>query len=175
MQKPKKLAALTLALMLAASLTVSAATTETVSGRNSKTIDVKAKYTGGTTTATVYSVDVTWGEMEFTYSVSGTREWNPATHEYTDNASAGWTESGNEVTVVNHSNADVTVDFAYAPAAGYDDLVGSFTVSTATLRAGVEGNAAAADKVSTLLTLSGDLASTAAAFTKVGSVTVSLH
>ena len=51
MQKLKKYAALTLALMLAASLTVSAATTETISGRNSKTIDVKAKYTGGTTTA----------------------------------------------------------------------------------------------------------------------------
>ena len=42
MQKLKKYAALTLALMLAASLTVSAATTETISGRNSKTIDVKA-------------------------------------------------------------------------------------------------------------------------------------
>ena len=104
MQKLKKFAAVTLALMLIVTLAVSVSA-EPVSGKTgSKTIDVNARYTSGALTPKVYSVDVTWGKMEFTYSVSGTREWNPETHEYADKTSAGWKAEGNDVTVVNHSN-----------------------------------------------------------------------
>ncbi len=175
MQKLKKFAAVALTLMLAAAQAVSVAA-ETVSGATgSKSIDVQAKYAGGTTTPDVYSVDVAWGKMEFTYSASGTRDWDPASHQYTDNTSASWAADGNDVTVVNHSNQDVTVRFAYAAAEGYGGITGEFSVASDTLDAGAVGNVEGADSVSTRLTLSGSLASTVAEFTKVGSITVSLN
>lgn len=175
MQKLKKFVVAALALMLMAMQAVSVSA-ETVSGKNgSKSIDVKAKYAGGTTTPEVYSVDVTWGKMEFTYSASGTRDWNPATHKYDDNTTASWTADGNDVTVVNHSNMDVKVNFAYAAAEGYNDVTGRFSVAADTLDAGVVGNVDGADSVNTKLTLSGTLASSVAEFTKVGSITVSLN
>lgn len=119
-------------------------------------------------------MDVSWGKMEFTYSASGTRDWDPATHKYTDNTSASWTADGNDVTVVNHSNKDVKVNFAYAAAEDYGGVTGEFSVTSDTLDAGVEDNADGADSVVTRLTLSGVLASNVLEFTKVGSVTVSL-
>lgn len=161
------------ALVLAVPVTASAQE-DTIGKNGSRSIDVKAKYAGGTTTPEVYSVDVAWGKMEFTYSASGTRDWDPATHKYTDNTSASWTADGNDVTVVNHSNKDVKVDFAYAAAEGYGGVTGEFSVTTDTLDAGVEDNADGADSVVTKLTLSGVLASNVLEFTKVGSVTVSL-
>ena len=32
---------------------------------------------------TVYSVDLTWEDMTFTYNESGARTWDPDTHTYT--------------------------------------------------------------------------------------------
>lgn len=174
MQKLKKIAAVVLAVMLIATFAISAAA-ETVSDKNdSKSIDVKAKYAGGATTPEVYSVDVTWGKMEFTYSVSGTREWDPATHMYVDKTSANWTAEGNDVTVVNHSNMPVNVGFSYAAVEDYNGVIGTFSVENDVLDAGVLDNVDGADSVSTELTLSGALASNVAEFTKVGSITVSL-
>ena len=51
-------------------------------------IDVTAKYNDGATEPTVYSVDLTWEDMTFTYNESGTRTWDPDTHTYTDTTSA---------------------------------------------------------------------------------------
>ena len=38
----------------------------------------------------MYSVDLTWEDMTFTYNESGSRTWDPDTHTYTDTTSAGW-------------------------------------------------------------------------------------
>lgn len=68
------------------------------------------------------SVDITWGELSFTYS-DGT--WNPDTHEYDGE---GWTvdeEGGNTVKVENNGNTAVSVSFAYN--ATVDGITGSFT------------------------------------------------
>ena len=68
------------------------------------------------------SVDITWGELSFTYS-DGT--WNPDTHEYDGE---GWTvdkEDGNTVKVENNGNTAVSVSFAYN--ATVDGITGSFT------------------------------------------------
>ncbi len=175
MQKQKKFAVMVLALMLMATQ-AGMASAETMSGKNdSKSIDVKARYVDGITEPEVYSVDITWGSMEFTYSAAGTHEWNPGTHKYTDNTSASWTADGNDVTVVNHSNKDVKVNFAYAADEGYSSIAGKFSVASDTLAAGVVGNVDGADSVSTKLTLSGTLASSASQFIKVGSIKVSLN
>ena len=113
--------------------------------------------------------------MQFTYSTSGTREWDPSTHKYKDDVTSGWTASGNTVTVTNHSNRAVKVTFEYESVHGFDGIKGTFSVASDTLSAGVEGNVSGADSVSTTLKLSGFLASDIAKFTKVGSVTVSLQ
>ena len=174
MEKMKKTATAILALMLIAAQAVTASA-ETVTGKNgSKSIDVKAKYTSGITTPDVYSVDVTWGKMEFTYSAAGTREWDSATHTYIDKTSASWNADGNDVTVVNHSNKDVNVNFAYASDSGYNGINGDFDTSSKTLNAGEEGNPDSADKVTAKPNLSGTLSNTVAKFTKVGSITISL-
>ena len=72
---------------------------------------------------TVISVDVTWGNMEFTYS-DGT--WNPETHEY---EGAGWTsgENANKISVTSTSNVPVTVSYSYGQEVGYEAVNGSFT------------------------------------------------
>lgn len=171
----KKLFVMIMAFLILAVPVTAFAAEETITSENgSQSIDVQAKYTNGTTTPDVYSVDVTWGAMQFTYSASGTKEWDPSTHQYTDNTTTGWSASGNTVTVTNHSNKDVDVTFAYAKTSGFDGVSGAFSVESDTLAAGAEGNVGGADSVSTELTLSGTLASTVTEFTKVGSITVSL-
>ena len=72
--------------------------------------------------AQIISVDITWGELSFTYS-DGT--WNPDTHEYDGE---GWTvdkEDGNTVKVENNGNTAVSVSFTYT--ATVDGITGSFT------------------------------------------------
>ena len=169
---------LSLVLMCAMGTVVFAASgSDTItSGTGSKGIDVEAKYVDGVAVPDVYSVDVEWGAMEFTYSASGTREWDPVTHTYTDNTSAGWSASGNTVLVTNHSNKSVTAAFAFAKDAGITETIGgSFGYSGAlTLAAGTEDSPTTAANVTATLTLTGALASSRTAFVKVGTITVTL-
>lgn len=75
-----------------------------------------------TNTLTVISVDITWGDLSFTYS-DGT--WNPDTHEYDGE---GWTvdeEGGNSIKVENTGNTDVNVTYEYK--ADETGITGSFT------------------------------------------------
>lgn len=75
-----------------------------------------------TNTLTVISVDITWGDLSFTYS-DGT--WNPDTHEYEND---GWTvdeEGGNSIKVENTGNTDVNVTYEYK--ADETGITGSFT------------------------------------------------
>lgn len=75
-----------------------------------------------TNTLTVISVDITWGDLSFTYS-DGT--WNPDTHEYEND---GWTvdnEGGNSIKVENTGNTDVNVTYDYK--AVENGITGSFT------------------------------------------------
>ena len=69
------------------------------------------------------SVDITWGELSFTYS-DGT--WNPDTHEYDGE---GWTvdnEGGNSIKVKNTGNTDVNVTYDYNKAVE-NGITGSLT------------------------------------------------
>ena len=73
------------------------------------------------------SVDITWGELRFTYS-DGT--WNPDTHEYDGE---GWTvdkEGGNSIKVENTGNTDVNVTYDYKAVENgivENGITGSFT------------------------------------------------
>ena len=171
--------ALVLVMMMSLSVTAFAAegSAENVGAGSGATIDVKAIYSSSASTPEIVSVDIAWGAMEFTYSVGGSHEWNPADHTYTDNTSASWSSSGNTVKVTNHSNVDVNVAFAFAAEAG-SSVTGSFTydktatANTVALNKGVENAYAAADNVTATLTLGGTVPSTQTDFTKVGTITV---
>ena len=72
--------------------------------------------------AQIISVDITWGDLSFTYS-DGT--WNPDTHTYDG---AGWNvdeEGGNSIKVENTGNTGVNVSYAYQNAE--TGITGSFT------------------------------------------------
>lgn len=168
----KKIAALILviAMLMAMSTTAFAATITT----GDQTIDVEAKYQDNTSSAPVYSVDITWGAMQFTYTESGSMTWNPNDHTYTDSTTASWSASGNTVTVVNHSNANVTASFAFEVLDAYNTVTGKFDVASKTLKAGEVDSYDTADKVTTTLTLGGSLAETVTGFTKIGKITVTI-
>lgn len=165
--------ALTLALALSMGINAFAATVSTSGG--SQDIDVKAKYDDGVNTPTVYNVDISWGAMEFTYSVSGTKTWDPENHTYTTSTSASWAASGNEITVTNHSNTEIKADFTYAKETGFDKVSGSFSNASFTLPS-AEGKTTtdAALIGTTALTLAGSLESDKTVMTKVGTITVTI-
>ncbi|MEG0441342.1 MAG: hypothetical protein RR544_03460, partial [Oscillospiraceae bacterium] len=81
-------------------------------------LDVQAQVREGGDRAT-YKVDIMFGNMYFTYSTG--RTWNPDTHRYTDVRIYDWipaacyTGGNNRVSVMNHSNADVSVSFVVDP------------------------------------------------------------
>lgn len=164
-----------LALLIAATPVTAFAASGTLKDDESHTIDVRAKYADSSATPDVYSIDVVWGAMQFTYTKQGTKVWDPSTHEYTDSVTSGWVASGNTVKVTNHSNKSVGVSFSYEKATGFDGIDGTFSVASDTLDAGVEGDVDGADSVSTELTLTGALADNVTEFTKIGTVTVSVQ
>lgn len=164
---------LTLALFLAMNTTAFAATIE--SSPDSQDIDVNAKYVGGVSVPTRYSVDLTWGAMEFTYTVSGTKTWDPESHTYTTSTQPVWTASGNTITVTNHSNTDITASFAFSALTAYNAVTGSFSSASLTLPT-AEGKAVndAVLTGQTSFTLGGTLASDITDFTNVGTVIVTI-
>ena len=81
-------------------------------------IDVVLEYTSqGTDSSTVYSVDIIWDDISFTYN-NGSNMWNPLDHNYTTpNKPADWSDSTGKIIVGNHSNAAVTVEITFEKAA----------------------------------------------------------
>lgn len=173
----KKLAAslLTISLMMGMGTTAFAESGSTTIGENgSQPIDVTAKHTGSTDTDTVYSVDIVWDDMTFTYHESGSRTWNPSDHTYTDNTTAGWDKTTADVTVTNHSNADVDVALAYTPVDG-TGVSGALADSSYTLVAGVENKYTEADSKTSTFTVSGKpTEAVTAEGVKIGTITVTV-
>lgn len=161
---------LTMVLLLSLSATAFADTIQT----GDKNIDVTAQYNQGITTPDVYSVDIQWEGMTFVYNESGSKVWNPATHTYTDNTTAGWVDNTAAITVTNHSNVAVTAEFTYAPVEG-TGVTGTLDVSTGELAAGEVNDVDGADSVVSTLTISGVPTETVTAEgVVVGIITVSI-
>ncbi len=127
----KKIFAIILSVAMLATMSVTAfavegnGTINTVDG--SQQIDITAKYNAGLELTTVYKVDVEWGSMEFTYTEPSAGVWNPETHQYDGRVYQGfWSHEAdsNKITVTNHSNAAVTVNFAVQLPSG---IYGNFT------------------------------------------------
>ena len=173
----KKLIATALALTMTLSLSTTALAAGNVNGAGTgpqDPIDVTAKYNDGATEPTVYSVDLTWEDMTFTYNESGTRTWDPDTHTYTDTTSAGWDKISATVTATNHSNVQVTVKFDYTPQ-GATGVNASMSKDSFKLAAGVENkpNEAATDSSILMITGMPNNSVTAEGVT-VGAITVTI-
>ena len=176
----KKLIATALALTMTLSLSTTALAAGNVDGAGLGSQDpiyVIAKYNDSATEPTVYSVDLTWEDMIFTYNESGTRTWDPETHTYTDTTSAGWDKLTAKVTATNHSNANVTVTFRYIPR---DDsgVEASMSKPSFILAAGVENYPDDASTNSSLLTIDGNSTPNSSVVTAegitIGTITVSI-
>lgn len=135
---------------------------------------VKASYSAGAGGGTVYSVDITWGNMEFTYSAGSGSTWNPANHTYSLGGAGGWSHNGNTVTVTNHSNTEVTATLAYASTEGFKGISGSFDKSTMNLKTADGTTFENAPKDTAALTLSGALDSSVTGSATIGTITVTI-
>ena len=77
----KKLLALTLTMAMLFTMT-SMAEDKIITNQGTASTDVKAAYVAGDASGTVYSVDITWGALEFTYKDKAQGKWDPSTHSY---------------------------------------------------------------------------------------------
>lgn len=150
------------------------AETVTENGGESETT-VKGTYVASENTPTVYSVDVSWGSMEFTYTDAYIGDWDPTTHKYINPVEAKWScdTDANKVTVTNHSNVSITADLSYSQSTDYKTVKGLFSEKQLTIPSAVGTAVSSAPNNSSKLNLSGDL-SKGAKDVVVGTVTVSI-
>ena len=179
MRKKKTALVLTLAMVFSlAPLSAYADTIGTAGGTASH--DVTATYradSSGGAGGKVYSVDITWGDMAFTYTAEA-GIWDPKTHTTTSSTGGVWTVNntdGDKITVTNHSNTDVTATFSYAADTGFEGITGTFDNASLNLESAVGTAVEAAPKATTSLSLDGALGSTTADNTKIGTITVTLN
>lgn len=165
-------------LVLSLSVTVWAAASSSYDvGLGSKEIPVTAKYVAASEADVVYSVDISWGSMEFTYT-AGKAVWNPATHTYdTSTSTAVWAceNDANKITVINHSNAEVSCNLTYNKE--IDSVNGEFAYNSYSFPSAVAyKNITNAEALSfnAYLTLSGTLNSTITTATQVGTIVVKI-
>lgn len=140
----KRIRSLVLAVIMVATLSVTAFAAEGSDIGNaagdSATINVSGNFVAGGTAAENISVDVAWGAMEFTYNASSEGSWNTNTHKYDNAIDAFWTASGNEITIINHSNVGITAAFGFVATAG-TNVSGAFSADSITLARAEENSA----------------------------------
>ena len=142
-------------------------------GTGSYSAEVKGTYQAGGSGAVVYSVDIAWTDMNFTYTGAGEGTWNPETHQYEGGTEASWTDSNASVTVINHSNAAVTVTASFEALPGYETTSMTFGNNGATVATAEGTEFAKAPSATITITPTGSLAQTANGG-KIGTITVSI-
>ena len=165
-------------LLAAAALTCTMGTTAFAADQDgvntgSYSADVKGTYQAGSSGA-VYSVDIAWTDMSFTYTGAGEGTWDPETHQYSGGSSEGaWTASNDSITVTNHSNAAVKATASYQAETGYESTTMTFGNNGATVATAVGTEVASAPSATITVTPGGTLAESANGG-KIGTITVSI-
>lgn len=166
----KKIIAATLALTLSMSMG------NFVYAAEDSSADIKATYQAGKeNTDTVYSVDVKWGSLEYTYSSGVTKSWDPTTLKYKETSgTSSWTcqDGADQITVTNNSNADITASLAYAKTDS--NITGTFTNSKIGLKSAEGTSVGESPSETTTLSLKGALSNTTAEKQEIGNVTVTI-
>ena len=178
----KKTFAILLAVALMVTLSITAFAENINTSTGSSSADVKAKY-NASTPADAYSVDITWGAMEFDYNAGG-QKWDADAHKYVadETAPAAWAvhNSSNTISLENNSSKAIDASFAFNADSSYSSITGEFTynaqklTSALTLAKPAEDTDAVQYVVSFMP--SGALASThsTSSYAKIGSITVTL-
>ena len=120
------------------------------------TADVKGTYQASGSGAVVYSVDIAWDSLEFTYTAAGEGTWNPETHEYNGATQASWSESKN-IVVPNHSKAAVTATASFQADGGYEAGSMTFGNNGQQINSAVDTTYDQAPNLTIIVTPSGDL------------------
>ena len=110
-------AALTLTLSLSMGTAVYA---EGSSMPTSNSTEIKATYQTGTVkNDAVYSVDIEWGNLAYTYDSGKMKTWNPTElkYEIKDTGASAWScaEGADKIKVTNNSNVGITAKLSYSP------------------------------------------------------------
>lgn len=142
-------------------------------GTGSYSADVKGTYQAGGSGAVVYSVDIAWTDMSFTYTGAGGGTWDPETHQYSGSSEGAWTASNDSITVTNHSNAAVKATASYQAETGYESTTMTFGNNGATVATAVGTEVASAPSATITVTPGGTLAESANGG-KIGTITVSI-
>ena len=132
--------------------------------------------------ATVYSVDVSWGSMEFTYTDGAvSKKWNPSTHQYMESVGKGnWSnqDGANKVTVTNRSNKALTATVKAATSSSYAGITAKADKASLSLEDASIGATTTKpghpSTASTTISLSGALKDKTANKATIGSVTVKI-
>ena len=173
----KKLTAVAMTgmMVLGMGTSVCAATPITPS-KGTGTKDVQATYTTDEKAETVYNVEIAWGDMQYTYKIASEGNWNPVTHQYDSASSGEWScaEGANQVTVTNHSNAEVKATFTYEAKSDYESINGTFNHSEKTLETAEGTEPSSAPEGTSMLSLSGALDKNVTNPTTIGTATVTL-
>ena len=168
----KKLTGLLTAAALVCTMGTTAFAQEGV-GTGSYNAEVKGTYQAGGTSATVYSVDIAWTDMSFTYTGAGEGTWDPETHQYSGSSEGAWTASDDSITVTNHSNAAVKATAKFEADSGYESTTMTFGNNEATVATAVGTEVASAPSATITVTPGGTLAESANGG-KIGTITVSI-
>ena len=142
-------------------------------GTGSYSAEVKGTYQPGGSGAVVYSVDIAWTDMNFTYTGAGEGTWNPETHQYSGSSEGAWTASDDSITVTNHSNAAVKATAKFEADSGYESTTMTFGNNGATVATAVGTEVASAPSATITVAPGGTLAESANGG-KIGTITVNI-
>ena len=179
----KKLFSSILAALLVSSTSTTVFAAPVTEDEGSQSQDVNGVYAGMADADTVYSVDVVWGSMEFTYHAGTiTKTWNPETHSYVETPAGqgSWSHGidANKVTVTNHSNKALEATVTAQTTGSFTGITASVTGTKIDLADASVGatttEAGTASKGSATINLSGALDKETVAKTKIGTVTVTI-
>lgn len=119
------------------------------------------KVTVGNVDVPVYNMEVSWNNMEFTYSETVNYNWNNNTHIYELSESTyAWESNENNVIINNKSYMTVNIELSYI--GNNEDVQGQFNISNKNIEAG--------KSITSKLTLSGKLSKDNTNYVKVGSI-----
>lgn len=168
----KKLSILILSILLALSLSVTAWAITVDDVTQPTTIPVTATYEATSNGETVYSVDISWGSMAFTYQAGGDI-WNPKTHQY-DSTDSGWIydEGANQITIKNHSNIYLNCDLNFQ--SSLDSVTGELSDYSLYIDNAERTSPTSPPTGTATLTLNGTLSSNTGNATQIGTITVTI-
>lgn len=115
--------------------------------------------TVGEIDAPVYNVEITWGNMEFTYNEEINYIWNNTTHVYEfGEPTYEWTTSNNTIDITNKSYVSIEMTLNYNSI--NKNINGNFDITNKKMKTN--------DKISSKLILDGKLSSDNTDYVKIG-------